>query len=40
MALVDFGFEKKFSFKQTLQEWGKKPTAEPYADGQMSLPSA
>jgi hypothetical protein len=25
---------------KTLQERGKKPTAEPYADGQMSLPSA
>jgi hypothetical protein len=28
------------SHAHTLQEWGKKPTAGPYADGQMSLPSA
>jgi hypothetical protein len=37
-------FRKKlrvsFHAQLTLQEWGEKPTADAYADGQMSLPSA
>jgi hypothetical protein len=28
------------SFTAKLQEWGKVPTANAYADGQMSVPSA